>query len=173
MGKDANNTGQPRTATAGIKQKEVDNRMSHVTTIDLQIKDLEALKAACARLGYEFKEGQTTYRWWGHWGGDFPLPQGFKEDLGKCTHAIRVPGASYEIGVVIREGNINLLWDFYPSGGLERQVGKNGAKLKQAYAIEATRKAAKKAGYKVTEKKTLLDRVRGTLGMKQVDGVRL
>src|SRR5271157_1141636 len=101
--------------------------MSHVTTIDLQIKDLEALKAACARLGYEFKVGETTYKWWGHWIGDYPLPQGFKvEDLGKCTHAIRVPGADYEIGVVVREGKIDLLWDFWRAGGLKEKIGANG-----------------------------------------------
>lgn len=148
--------------------------MSHVSQIEIEIKDLEALKAACQRLGYEWLEGKTTYKWWGHWVGDYPMPQGFKvEDLGKCTHAIRVPGANFEIGVVIRNGKTTLMWDFYQSGGLERVVGKNGAKLKQAYAAEATKRAAKKAGYLVTEKKTLLDRIRGTLGMQQVDGIRL
>ena len=148
--------------------------MSHVSTIEIEIKDIEALKAACQRLGYEFREGQTSYRWFGRFVGNYPLPQGFKvEDLGRCTHAIRVPGADYEIGVVTREGKTTLLWDFWRAGGLENVVGKNGAKLKQAYAAEATKRAAKKAGYLVTEKKTLLDRIRGTLGMQQVNGIRL
>jgi hypothetical protein len=65
------------------------------------------------------------------------------------------------------------MWDFYSSGGLERIVGKGGGKLKQAYAAEATKRAARRSGYQVSEKRTLLDRFRGALGMKQVDGVRL
>ncbi len=32
--------------------------MSHVSKIELEIKDLEALKAACQRLGFKFREGQ-------------------------------------------------------------------------------------------------------------------
>lgn len=148
--------------------------MSHVSTIELEIKDLEALKAACQRLGYEFRAGQTTYRWYGRFVGDYPLPAGYKvEDLGRCTHAIRVPGADYEIGVVTRDGKTTLLWDFFRPGGLEAVIGQGGAKLKQVYAAEATKRAARKAGYMVTEKHTLLDRIRGTLGMQQVDGIRL
>ncbi len=36
--------------------------MSHVSKIELEIKDLEALKAACQRLGVKFREGQKTRR---------------------------------------------------------------------------------------------------------------
>ncbi len=148
--------------------------MSHVSAIELEIKDLDALKAACERLGLKWLEGKTTYRWYGQWVGDYPLPEGFKvEDLGKCSHAISVPGAAYEIGVVNRNGKTTLLWDFWSSGGLEKVLGKGGGKLKQAYAVEAAKRAAKKAGYRVQEKRTLLDRFRGALGMQQVDGIRL
>ncbi len=128
--------------------------MSHVTQIELKVKDLEALKAACKRLGLEFVENQTTYRWYGRFVGDYPLPEGLKqEDLGKCTHAIKVPGASYEIGVVNRHnGSHELLWDFWHQGGLERVLGKGGGKLKQAYALEAAKTAARRAGYSCFEK---------------------
>ena len=148
--------------------------MSHVSAIELEIKDMDALKAACERLGLNFLEGKTTYRWFGTWMGDYPLPEGFtREDLGKCSHAIRVPGAAYEIGVVTRNGKTTLLWDFWSSGGLERVLGRGGGKLKQAYAVEAATRAAKKGGYRVQEKRTLMDRFRGALGMQQVDGIRL
>ena len=148
--------------------------MSHVSAIELEIKDMDALKAACERLGLKWMEGKTTYRWYGQFMGDYPLPEGFKaEDLGKCTHAISVPGASYEIGVVTRNGKTTLLWDFWSSGGLEKILGKGGGKLKQAYTIETAKRAAKKAGYRVQEKRTLMDRFRGALGMQQVDGIRL
>jgi len=148
--------------------------MSHVSEIELKIKSLDALKAACARLGLQFVEGKKTYKWWGHWVGDYPLPAGFKvEDLGKCTHAIRVPGATFEIGVVERNGEHILMWDFYQSGGLEKVLGKGGGKLKQAYTVEQSKTVARRAGYRVSEKRTLMDRLRGAVGMQQVDGIRL
>ena len=101
--------------------------MSHVAKIELEINDLETLKAACKDLGFEFLCDQPTYRWYGQWVGDYPLPQGFtQDDLGKCTHAIRVPGATYEIGVVKRGSKYLLLWDFYGAGGLQQHLGSNG-----------------------------------------------
>jgi hypothetical protein len=148
--------------------------MSHVSEIELKIKSMDALKAACKRLGLEFVEGQKTYKWYGRFMGDYKIPEWLKvEDLGKCEHAIRVPGASYEIGIVEREGEIKLLWDFWSSGGLEGVLGKGGGKLKQAYTIEQTKAVAKKAGYIVHEKRTIMDRIRGALGKQQVDGIRL
>ena len=72
---------------------------------------------------------QPTYRWYGQWVGDYihNIPQGFtQDDLGKCTHAIRVPGATYEIGVVRRGSKYLLLWDFYGAGGLQQYLGTNG-----------------------------------------------
>ena len=148
--------------------------MSHVSEIELKIKSLEALKAACSRLGLEFIENQKTYRWDGRFMGDYPLPSWLKvEELGKCQHAIWVPGASYEIGIIKREGEIKLLWDFGSSGGLERVLGKQGGRLKQAYTVEQTKAVAKRAGYQVRKKRTMMDRLRGALGMQQVEGVRL
>lgn len=129
--------------------------MSHVAKIEVEIKDFAALKAGCARLGCTFVEGQTSYAWFGQHVGDYPLPEGFAaSDLGRCEHAIRVPGASYEIGVCERRDGrpgYTLLWDFWSSGGLERQLGPKGRKLIQAYSVEAAKRAAKRAGYMVTE----------------------
>ena len=126
--------------------------MSHITQINIEIKSLDALKAACERLGLRWIEGQTTYKWYGRFVGDSPMPQGFTvEDLGKCTHAIQVPGASYEIGVVIRNGKTQLMWDFYSSGGLEKALGKGGEQLIQAYAIETAKLDALSQGYNCSE----------------------
>jgi hypothetical protein len=127
--------------------------MSHVSEIELKILSLDALKAACARLGLEFVEGQKTYKWYGTWVGDYPKPEWVKlEDLGKCQHAIKVPGASYEIGIVEHQGEIKLLWDFYFTGGLEAKLGKSGGRLIQAYSVEQAKRTARKAGYFVKEK---------------------
>ena len=126
--------------------------MSHISKIELIIKDLEALITACKRLGFEFREGQKTYQWYGRWVGDSPMPEGVtEEELGKCNHAIHVPGAKYEIGVV-RKGNAYiLLYDSWIKGGLTKHIGKDAGKLKQIYAVEKIRLEARKKGMKVFE----------------------
>lgn len=120
--------------------------MSHVTAIQIQIKDLEALKAICPRLGLEFRKGQRTHRWYGRHVGDYPIPAGLrKEDLGKCDHAIAVKGnpQAYEVGLVKRGDEFIPVWDFWQGGyGLEAAVGHEGTKLVEAYSQElALRKA--------------------------------
>jgi hypothetical protein len=113
--------------------------VSHISKIELEIKDLSDLGRACNRLGIEFLPNQKTFRWF----------SGTKE----CKGAIRVPGASYEIGI-IREGNAyHLLWDDFASGGLEARLGKKAGLLKQAYAVERTRREAKLMGYRLHEAK--------------------
>ncbi len=103
--------------------------MSHVISSDLQILSLDALEVACGHLGLELVRNQETYRWYGEFVGDYPLPEGFEEDdLGKCAHAIRIPGdeQAYEIGVVesrTGEGYV-LMWDFFSGGyGMMEKVG--------------------------------------------------
>jgi len=129
--------------------------MSHIAKIELDINDLETLRTACERLGLEFIENQTRYKWYGSWVGDTPLPEGITiEDLGKCDHAIRVPGAQYEIGIVRKDQKYMLLWDFWHYGGLEQKIGKNARRLKQAYAVERVRKEAKLKGHRICEQKT-------------------
>ena len=65
--------------------------MSHVATIEIEIRDLADLRNACLDLGLVFAEGQQEYNWYGEHVGDFALPEGFTEaDLGRCDHAIRM-----------------------------------------------------------------------------------
>src|SRR5437016_6251552 len=97
--------------------------MSHVAAIKTEITDLEALKRACDELGLTFKEGQTTYKWFGQWvndyhGEDAAYKSGIDpKDYGKCAHAIGVPGSGYEIGVVkLPNGNFTLIYDFFGPG---------------------------------------------------------
>ena len=144
--------------------------MSHVASIDLDVKDLDALAFACKRLGLEFRQGQKSYRWYGEIVGDFPLPAGFvAEDLGKCEHAISVPGNAdaYEVGVVRRRDGrpgYALMWDFYGGGfGLQEFVGRNCSKLKQSYAAEVTIRQARKMGFGVREEANADGNIRFTL----------
>jgi hypothetical protein len=129
--------------------------MSHIAKIELEINDLDALKSACDTMGLTFLENQKTYRWFGRWVGDTPLPEGVKiEDLGTCTHAIRVPQAVYEIGVVQTGSKYHLLWDYWHGGGLEKHIGKDACKLKQAYTVERIRKEARLKGYLFHQSRT-------------------
>ena len=128
--------------------------MSHISKIELEIRDLESLKQACKKLGFQFMENQKHYTWYGKWVGNQPLPDGInEEDLGKCTHAIHVPAAVFEIGVV-RRGNANiLLWDSWIGGGLQKQIGKDAGILRQSYAIASVKKESRRKGYRITEKR--------------------
>jgi len=127
--------------------------MSHISRIELQVKDLEAMKQACADCGYEFIEGQKTYKWYGTFVGDTPMPEGLTvADLGKCDHAIRVPGASYEIGLrKMPDGHYEMLFDYWGPGGLSGKPDK----LFQPYAIAATKRLIKKNRYRMIGEKKL------------------
>jgi hypothetical protein len=131
--------------------------MSHVTTAPTKIVNLQALELACKELGLELRRGQTTYRWYGRHVGDYPLPEGFtREDLGKCAHAISVPGNdhAYEIGVVQNKNGqgYTLMYDFYAKGyGLMDKVSNKPLRqdcdaLKVAYAKHTALLHAKKLG---------------------------
>lgn len=132
--------------------------MSHVESVDTVLTDLEAVKAACARLGVDFVEGKKTYNWYGRHVGDHPLPKGVtKEELGKCDHVIRVPGVAYEVGLVRnKEGKgYKLAYDFWgPGQGLLQKFGNNLTKLVDAYSVEALKAKAKRLGYLTKETTT-------------------
>lgn len=134
--------------------------MSHVATIDLEIKDLECLKRAATALGLEFKENQNTYKWFGTHVGDYPLPAGFsKEELGTCEHALSVVGAgdrTYEVGISKRRDGkpgYTLLWDFWAGGyGLKEKIGENGINLKKEYSAQVAEKHLRKQGFRPIRK---------------------
>lgn len=145
--------------------------MSHVATIEIEITNLQDLKAAVAELGLEWAEGQQLYNWYGEHVGDYPLPAGFAiEDLGRCEHAIKLGLQDraeayarhgvmpYEIGVVRRrDGKPGwaLLWDFFAGGfGLEDKIGKDAGRLKQAIATAASIRTMQAQGWRA-QRKTL------------------
>ena len=122
--------------------------MSHIATVKLTIKSLEALKRACRKLGLQLNLGQQTFKWFGT---DRPWYQaeasGLKngipvKDYGKCQHAISLPGngEAYEVGVIKNpqgEG-LTLAFDSYRGGeGMMAKVGGEGCEtLIQEYALQ-------------------------------------
>jgi len=128
--------------------------MSHVVEMDVKVLDKELLIKAAVKCGLEVVE-RSSYKWFGTHVGDYPIPEGFtKEDLGKCDFALSIPGndKAYEIGVVKRNGEYKLLWDFWQGGyGLQKQIGDNGDNLAQAYSNEVTKDELYSQGYQVSE----------------------
>jgi len=143
--------------------------MSHVVTVKTRMDDLSAVRAACKTLGWEFLEGQQTYNWYGSWVGDTAIPEhlftpaevarlkGLADHerikemtklLRGCEHAIRVPGATYEIGLRKAPSGRGFVpvWDYYMVGRLPKTAG---AQLCQAYAVEKVKAEVKRRGGRV------------------------
>jgi hypothetical protein len=131
--------------------------------MEVVFKDLESLKKAVADCGLEFRQGQTTYRWYGKWmndygGADAAYKLGIKpEDYGKCEHAIGVPKSTtaYEVGVVKNPSGPGyvLVADFWQGGmGLEALAGQNCMKIAQAYGVQVNKKTLTGMGFQVTKK---------------------
>ena len=113
--------------------------MSHISKIELEVRDIRVLGNACQRLGLELLKGQKTFKWYG------------KEAT--CDHAIRLPGADYEIGILKTGGLYELSCDYYDRN-IEKAIGVQGGFLKQAYAVEKTKVEARKKGYSVVERQS-------------------
>lgn len=133
--------------------------MSHVSKGAVQVRDLEALKAAVKSLGGIWRDKQT-YNWYGRWvndyhGEDAAYRQGIKpEDYGKCDFAIGVPGGTYEVGVVRTGDHWSLVYDHWGSGGsaIEKQFGKLCGKLGQQLGLEVAKKKLAAKGYSMTQR---------------------
>ena len=146
----------------------------HVVSVKAEFTDLDAIKAACARLGWTFRQNQQTYQWYARgWQDDSPVPRHLfaTEDdyqkvvamgrperiktmnglLGKCTHAISVPGCAYGIGLIERGKQFIPIWDSWGAGGLDKLLGAEGGPLVQAYAVEKTKLQARHLGHTLTE----------------------
>lgn len=119
--------------------------MSHIATIDLEVKDLVALQSACNRLGVEFRQNQKQFRTFG--GRSNPC------DAAIC---LKDNPQAYEIGLLKRtDGRSGYLLntDFWAGGkGLVAAVGQNACRLRQVYAIEASKAKARRSGQQVQER---------------------
>lgn len=133
--------------------------MSHVVEIETKITDLDALDKACLELGFNLKKDQHTYKWYGRWVGDSPMPQGMtKADLGKCDHAIAIKGCQYEVGVRRQgDGSYTLVYDYWNSGGLDKHLGQKAGPLVQSYAKHKTLREVSRLGQRVVNQQKLED----------------
>ncbi len=107
--------------------------MSHFTTIQTQIKDIEALRDACAELGLRLVPDSNCR---GYGGVVRPAP-----------HVIKLNGP-YDIAVDPPPGNngtIGLTTDWW-DGHVAREVGENYGRLLQAYGVNKTIREARLRG---------------------------
>jgi hypothetical protein len=115
--------------------------MSHFTTIQTQIKDIAALRAACAELGVEMIENGVA--------------RGYSLNRIEGDFVIRLKGP-YDIAVNRqRDGSFGLTTDWW-DGHVEREVGANYGRLLQLYAVHKAQAEARRKGY-TTRRQTLGD----------------
>lgn len=137
--------------------------MSHISKVELQINDLDCLRVAVEDLGLEWREGQKVHKWFGRFVDGLSYADGLdRSQYGKCDHAIRVKDnvRAYEIGVIksADQKSYELVYDNYMGGfGLEEIAGVGLEKLRQGYAVNVAKKAAKhleKQGFRLTQTRT-------------------
>ena len=118
--------------------------MSHTTTINSNVVDLDALAAAVKALGGQFIRNVTEFT-------QYSAP-------GRCDHVIRLPSVRYEVGVArnAEQNKYDLLYDPYgfdhsrhDGHQLERRFGKGLSTLTQHYNVERTARLCQQHGKQV------------------------
>ena len=113
--------------------------MSHFTSIQTQIRDLDALADACKELGVELVNGGEA--------------RGYAGQTRKGDAVVKLKGP-YDIALNRREdGNYALTTDWW-NGHVEKEVGVGFGKLLQLYGVHKATREARKKGY-LASRKTL------------------
>ena len=113
--------------------------MSHFTSIQTQIRDLDALADACKELGVELV----------HKG----VARGYATNTRTGDAVIKLKGP-YDIALNRQEdGAYGLTTDWW-NGHVEKEVGANFSRLLQLYGVHKAMREAKKKGY-LASRKTL------------------
>lgn len=123
--------------------------MSHISTLEIEIRDLDDLESACRDLGLELRRDQKLFRTYS--GRHSP-----------CDAAIVAPDrpTAYEIGLVARGRSYELRYDDWSGGrGMMQVVGEKCGRLLQSYTKHRLLSEAKRKGWTVRERKLDNDRV--------------
>lgn len=125
--------------------------MSHISTLQTQINDLDALEEACHELGLELRREQKTY-------------STYSRTARACDAAIVLPGNvhAYEIGVIaVGGGAYTLNYDEWNEGhGMVAKVGHDCGRLMHEYGRAKTKRIAQANGWRYREEKLADGRVR-------------
>lgn len=115
--------------------------MSHLATVQTEIKDTKAVQALCDELGLTFHENKRTHRLY--------------TTQAPCAHAISNSNkwGGYEIGLIGTPTGYTLSFDDMLQGCYgEHSIGKGASKLLQLYGVHKATMEARKLGYMVTRK---------------------
>ncbi len=122
--------------------------MSHFSTVDTQMKDLECILEAIKDLGYTYTQNEQGVN-----------VRGYNQQLEKADISIKVSG-KYDVGIRINANGCELLADWY---GVEATRGVNEQEfvnqLTQRYAYHKVLKEVKKKGYTLDMNETTNDNV--------------
>ena len=111
--------------------------MSHFTSIDVEIRDIEALKSACDELGLAVEKNAGA--------------RGFGRNRRKGEYVIRLNGP-YDLALNSRkDGSFQVETDLW-GGHVEKELGSGMGRLKQYYAVHKTTREARRKGYKVSRR---------------------
>ena len=119
--------------------------MSHISTVDTQITDLDALEAACKELGLELRREQKQHKTYG-------------DQKNQCDAAIILPGnaRAYEIGLVLGEDGktYEIKHDEWQgAGGMVQAAGRGAKKLLVEYGRARTKQIAQQKGWSYREER--------------------
>jgi len=108
--------------------------MSHFATIQTQIRDMDALRDACAELGLTLLQNSEA--------------RGYSANRQHGDYVIKLKGP-YDIALNKQpDGNYGLTTDWW-DGHVEKEVGKDFGKLLQLYGVHKTLREARLKGYTV------------------------
>ncbi len=108
--------------------------MSHFTSIKTQIKDIEALRSACAEMELSLLSNTEA--------------RGYINNKQKGDYVIRLKGP-YDIALNQQpDGSLGLTSDLW-EGHVERETGKGYGKLLQLYAVHKAMREARRKGHLV------------------------
>jgi hypothetical protein len=108
--------------------------MSHFTTIKTQIKDIEALRAACTELGFNLLKDAEA--------------RGYAHAFTRGDYVIRLSGP-YDIAVNRSLGDAHELTTDWWGGHVEKETGPAFGKLLQLYGVHKATAEARKKGLSV------------------------
>ncbi len=111
--------------------------MSHFTSIQTQVRDIAALRDACAELGVEVIEDA--------------LARGYSANNVPGEYVIKLKGP-YDIALNKQpDGTFAMITDWWDDH-VEKEVGSNFGKLMQLYAVHKASREARRKGYSVQRK---------------------
>lgn len=123
--------------------------MSHFTTIQTQIRDISALRAACGELGLEVLTKANA--------------RGYGRNTRKGDLVIRLNGP-YDIAVNQQDDRRFCLSTDWWNGHVEREVGKGYGTLLQLYGVHKAQAEARRKGYTTRRQKLKDGSIKLTIG---------